>query len=432
MLGRALDRRRLLAGAAGAVIVGATGVAAGTQPDVAAEMEPFNGLYWGWPYPADATRSARWMRGRRLSVRLRADRSGTVNALVWNLRVAQGTEREGRYSAGDGGYVHIELRSTRRDGYPERGWPDLGPLGLLASTAPNNGRDVALEDLDPDGGSSWQHWPLDRPVEVRAGEVYHAVFVPHEAHDWSAINCLGQDSPPPLGSGGFAGPWFGDDFTVMRETDEGSELFETLADPDGPTVGLLFLRFEDGMLVGPAAGGTWRAARKLVGGRNLVRQVFVTPDRDRRVDAVWIRVWALAEASSDLDVELASGGEGDDVLEAVPVPLTRVPKGPPARGSPPLPMIRVPLGRARQLVRGTTYQLRLRAVRRGFETIAVRQLTEADELDLARVRDRIGPEVAAAELSQDGGSSWQPWNIDPVVRGPRSDMALQLAFSVVR
>ena len=71
-------------------------------------------------------------------------------------------------------------------------------------------------------------------------------------------------------------------------------------------------------------------------------------------------------------------------------------------------------------------------MRRGFETIAVRQLTEADELDLARVRDRIGPEVAAAELSQDGGSSWQPWNIDPVVRGPRSDMALQLAFSVVR
>ena len=261
-----------------AVIVGATGVAAGTQPDAAAEMEPFNGLYWGWPYPADATRSARWMRGRRLSVRLRADRSGTVNALVWNLRVAQGTEREGRYSAGDGGYVHIELRSTRRDGYPERGWPDLGPLGLLASTAPNNGRDVALGDLDPDGGSSWQHWPLDRPVEVRGGRARsttpcscrRSARLVGDQLPWPGL-------PPPLGSGGFAGPWFGDDFTVMRETDEGSELFETLADPDGPTVGLLFLRFEDGMLVGPAAGGTWRAARKLVGGRNLVRQVLSRP-----------------------------------------------------------------------------------------------------------------------------------------------------------
>src|SRR3954452_12781701 len=101
MLGRALDRRRLLAGAAGAVIAGATGVAAGTQPDAAAEMEPFNGLYWGWPYPADATRSAGWVRGGRPSVRLPADRSGTGHALVWNPSGAQGPEREGRYSAGD-------------------------------------------------------------------------------------------------------------------------------------------------------------------------------------------------------------------------------------------------------------------------------------------------------------------------------------------
>jgi hypothetical protein len=267
---------------------------------------------------------------------------------------------------------------------------------------------------------------------VRVGEIYHAVFVPHETRDWSAINCLGQDSPPPLGSGGFAGPWFGDDFNVMRETDAESELFESLADPDGPTVGLLFLRFDDGMLVGPAAGGTWRAARKLVGGRNMVRQVFTMPDRDRRVDSVWIRLWALAEASSELVVELAAGAEEDQVLEAVPVPLTRVPKGPPARGSPPLPMIRVPFARTLQLVRGTSYQLRLQAPRRGYETIAVRQLTEGEELELASVRDRIASEVALAELSSDGGSTWQPWNIEPTVRGPRTDMALQVAFSVIR
>jgi hypothetical protein len=425
MLGRALDRRRLLAGAVGTALVGARPPAAAS-----AELEPFNGRFWGWPYPADATRSARWMRGRRLSVRLRADRTGTVTGLVWNMRVAQGSEREGRYSAGDGGYVHIELRSTHRDGYPERDWPDLGPLGLLARTAPNNGREAALEDLVPDGGSSWQHWPLNRPVEVRAGEIYHAVFVPHEARAWSAINCLGQDSPPPLGSGGYGGPWFGDDFVVMRETDADSELFEVLTNPDGPTVGLLFLRYTDGMLLGPAAGGTWRSARKVVGGRNLVRQTFTMPDRDRIADSVWIRVWALAEASSELAVELAAGADGADVLETVPVPLVRVPKGPPAPGSPPLPMIRVPFRRPQHLARGAAYQLRLGAPRRGFETIAGRQITEAEELDLAAVRDRIGPELTVAELSQDGGAAWQRWTVDSLSGGPRGDMALQAVFSL--
>ena len=44
--------------------------------------------------------------------------------------------------------------------------------------------------------------------------------------------------------------------------------------------------------------------------------------------------------------------------------------------------IRVPFGRALPLVRGTSYQLRLRAIHRGYETIAVRQLTEGEELEL--------------------------------------------------
>src|SRR3712207_6513311 len=99
----ALDRRGLLVGVAGLTTLGFGPAAAKDTSRL-----PFNGRLYGWPIPTDSTRSARWMYGRRLAARLRADRSGLVTSLVWRLRIARTNEPEGRYSARSGGYVHIE------------------------------------------------------------------------------------------------------------------------------------------------------------------------------------------------------------------------------------------------------------------------------------------------------------------------------------
>ena len=122
----ALDRRGLLAGAAGLATLGYLPAAAdGT------DRLPFNGKLFGWPIPTNSTRRARWMHGRRLAARLRADRSGVVTSIVWRLRTARATEPEGRYSARGGGYVHIEMRKARPEGYPTQAWPDSGRAAFL-------------------------------------------------------------------------------------------------------------------------------------------------------------------------------------------------------------------------------------------------------------------------------------------------------------
>ncbi len=425
MRGLALSRRGLLAGAGGTAALGL--LPAGTAAADAGSL-PFNGRLFGWPFPADSTRSARWMSGRRLAVRLRADRSGLVTSLVWRLRITRGTEPEGRYSARGGGYVHIELRRARDEGYPVRAWPDLGPGGLLARTAPNNGRKVELEGVNEAGGAVWQEWPLDRPVEMEAGDLYHAVFVPHENRAWASLNCSGQDAPPPLGSGLFGGPYYGDGFAVMRETGRASETFENLAIGGGPTIGGVLLRYADGMLVGPPVLGTWRSAYQALGGRYVARQRFIAPDRDLTADGVWLRVWTEGTPRSDLVVELTRAEDGSG-LESIVVAPAPQPAGPPRGEGPPIAMLHLPFREPRRLSRGSTYELSLRSLRRGYATVAVRQLGADEVLDITAIRDRIGPELAQAEISEDGGKDWQRWSIGTASEGAH-DMALPIAFTL--
>jgi hypothetical protein len=420
----ALGRRGLLAGAAGLATLGFLPAAAQE-----ADRLPYNGRLFGWPIPTDSTRSARWMYGRRLAARLRADRSGVVTSLVWRLRIARANEPEGRYSARGGGYVHIEMRKARPEGYPTQAWPDLGPRGLLARTAPNNGLEAELESLGEDGGAIWQDWPLDPPVTVEAGALYHVLFVPHESRAWGAVNCGGQDAPPPLGSGLFGGPYYGDDFAVLRETDAGSETFENLAIGGGPTIAGILMRYADGMLVGPPVFGTWRSAHRSLGGRYVARQRFVVPERDLMADGIWIRAWTESRARSELIIDLHRA-EDDGEIESIAVPSSRLPKGPPRPGGPPITMVHLPFAGQHRLSRGSTYELCLRSRLRGYATAAVRQLGADEVFDIEAMRDRIDPGLAQADISDDGGTTWRRWQISEE-GDPQDDMALPIAFTLV-
>lgn len=420
----ALDRRRLLAGAGGMVALPLLPASAGYGPG----DRPFNGRLFGWPIPADSTRSARWMQGRRLAARLRVDRTGLVTSLAWRLRVARSGEPEGRYSARGGGYVHIELRRARVEGYPDRAWPDLGPRGLLSRTAPNAGRQIELESLREVGGPLWENWSLHPPVEVQAGSLLYALFVPHETRAWAAVNCAGQDAPPPLGSGLFSGPYYGDSYVVLRETAAGSETFENLAEGGGPTIAGILLRYDDGMLVGPPAFGTWRSAHRPLGGRYVARQRFIVPERDLSADGLWIRAWTERPARAELEVQLRRA-EDDGAIETLLVPPSRLPAGPPRSGGPPIPFLHLPFAAPRRLGAGSAYELTLRSRLRGYATAAVRQLGVDEVLNVNAIRDRIGPEYAQADLSSDGGRTWEHWSVSEDEDGIH-DMALPIAFTL--
>ena len=248
-------------------------------------------------------------------------------------------------------------------------------------------------------------------MTVEAGALYHVLFVPHESRAWAAVNCGGQDAPSPLGSGLFGGPYYGDSFAVLRETDAGSETFENLAIGGGPTMAGILLRYADGMLVGPPAFGTWRSAQRSLGGRYVARQRFIVPDRELMADGVWIRAWREAQARSELIVDLHRADESDAGIESIAVPSSRLPKGPPRPGGPPIAMLHLPFATPRRLSRGSTYELCLGSRLRGYATAAVRQLGADEGFDITAVRDRIAPGLAQADLSEDGGATWQRWSV---------------------
>ena len=81
------------------------------------------------------------------------------------------------------------------------------------------------------------------------------------------------------------------------------------------------LNYADGVVTGPGSGAVFNESEQRIGGSRQVRQRFTVQDYSRTVNAVWLRVWRLADAG-DLVVRLQTLSGG--VLDERVVPASQV------------------------------------------------------------------------------------------------------------
>jgi hypothetical protein len=135
-----LSRRGLIGTSLAAALLGRDG-----HPDqalAAAAADPglaYDGRFYGCLAQGDSIGNTRFGKGRPVSIRFRAERSGRLSGFRWNLRyngINSSHHPETAYSQGEGGEVTVELRANDPEGGPARWWPSRTVLG---ETLANNG-----------------------------------------------------------------------------------------------------------------------------------------------------------------------------------------------------------------------------------------------------------------------------------------------------
>ena len=198
-----------------------------SSPLLAAPAQPYDGRFWGNPCHELSLGNKKFRRSA--AFRFRAEHTGALEAVRWELRVNTRAERA-NYSEGNGGTVVLELR---RDGPGDRiegGWPDLSARGLLAETLANDGHPepFLIPDQEwrrgfrpnPMGRTGFQSWRFTEAVRVEAGKIYHLVWR-QIGEGAISINGIGNPVPTPFGDGQRMGPYFGDDYALLLPVDDG-------------------------------------------------------------------------------------------------------------------------------------------------------------------------------------------------------------------
>ena len=282
-----------------------------SSPLLAAPAQPYDGRFWGNPCHGLSLGNKKFRRSA--AFRFRAEHTGALEAVRWELRVNTRAERA-NYSEGNGGTVVLELR---RDGPGDRiegGWPDLSARGLLAETLANDGHPepFLIPDQEwrrgfrpnPMGRTGFQSWRFTEAVRVEAGKIYHLVWR-KIGEGAISINGIGNPVPTPFGDGQRMGPYFGDDYALLLPVDDGRAWQAN----ERQCLALDFI-YADGEITGTTATFTSKSTIRPIGEETQVRQHFQLPEgHDIEVDGLWLVAWAAPDAHDELAVTLEAGGE---------------------------------------------------------------------------------------------------------------------------
>jgi hypothetical protein len=378
---------------------------------------PYCNKFYGCLMHSDTIGNTRFTKGRPVSVRFRAERSGQITSFRWNLRyngISSQDKQETSYSLGDGGTVMVELRKNDPAGGAAKWWPDMTASGLLSKTSNNNGEAGTLV-----GRPTYPIWDLLTPVTVAAGQIYHLVFHQLEDNQAVSVNLFSTLNPIPVGSGLHSGPYYDDDYAHLW------------AQANYATNGWFirphhaaFLEFiyADGQVTGIGERYASTSAQKAVGGANMVRERFTVQDYTRSIAGVWTRIWYTSGTPSDLLVRLENN-DGSPI-EQVSIARTAISKT--DLTTAPASWAYKAFSQPRTLAKGGSYRIRLSATSGSYWVNAVIDGTAVGY----RSRNRwLG---ALAEFSTDGGSSWRGWTIDKFDPDTyRTDMHLAIGFPVV-
>jgi len=374
---------------------------------------PWNNRFYGNPFHADTVADLPVKPGGDAAVRFRAERSGQLQAVNFQVRGNYGREGAG-YSHGDGGLIQIELQGDRG------GIPDGQ---VLAKTSVNNGlgRPYLVEGGHPVEGRV-PKWFFESPANLEAGRRYHLVYknlAKDGADNYWAINPQRAYSPIPEGSLR-AGPYWGDDCAILQRKGDGWQLWPQ-------HFGFFQFFYNDGHVTGSPIIHSSQGFARSFGGGTMVREHFHINDYPRLVSGVWFRVWWRGVMPSDLHIRL----EHDDglMIEQMQIPAGSLPRSRNSlKGGNPAPWTYRPFRSPRQLEMNVVYALRFSATSGSYQTHAC-QRGNAEQHGLATRNAWVS---ARAEETSNGGLRWQ--GFENTKEGPgvaRSDVHLTAAFTVV-
>ena len=393
-----------------------------TDPD---QDRPYGGRFYGMGLHAVSPGNTRFYQDTPVSMRFKAERSGTVQGLRWEMR--RNTKyypNPHRYSEGNGGRVVIELR---RDA---DGRPDMSAGGLLARTQPNNGDARPLCVRAPEWGADYwkvnparaghETWSFGSGGAVTAGQTCHLVFVQLEPKAAVSINALhngtAQAGPD------WSGPYFGEAMQVMRDAGDGRGFRTSALNSNGPLAHDLI--YSDGQVTGTPL--TYMGPPEMeIGGAKMVRQRFTVTDYGRTVDGVWLAAYRKGGSPSDLLVHLER--ENGTALATASLSAAALPAF--ERDVSAHRWTKAAFGRTCELARGQTYHVRLSAA---TGTYYARAGINATDRGGFRNRNICWTKAnAQAQHSSNGGASWRNWDIPDWGSFDRPDMSLALLLTVV-
>lgn len=282
-----------------------------------------------------------------LSNRFRAEKTGTVDQIQWQMRwnthcqvgqagVDGNCDMPGEYSTGDGGRIVIEIRADD-NGVPAAVIGETNSFTPVVFKAWNGSRacsgsfcDVCFRPTYPHAQREYtagmqnsteacvagdlvaddnltdnnQTPRLKSPISLTAGNMYHMVLRNLEANDQIYIETNTSLTGEP-------GPWL-NDWRVLRtsgtwsgtggtwgEVPKYKDLFDIFSIPQ------MQLHYTDGTWVGPA-GLTYQtnSADQAVNSGRQVRQEFDVRGGDRKVTGVWVRVTKSSLVTQPLNVTI--------------------------------------------------------------------------------------------------------------------------------
>ena len=394
------------------------------QAATADDDRPWRNLFYGNPSHGDTPQPAQIKHGRPVALVTEAERPGRIVGVRLQLRAFNKGFRPrgspGDYSQGDGGRIRIQLRTVGDGGLPTE--------TVLGQTQANNGWS---EPLCVDGVRNFEDyafWAFDEAVPVTTGMriALHFENVREDvsaAGDWVSTNFLRMAAPEPFGSGLSAGPYLGDRHAQYRWVRDRWAWHP-------PNQGFFEFSYEDGHATGLPYIWSGSEVEKAIGGGAALRQRFELTDYDRRVDALWLRLFWDGEPPSPLRVEVAP--LGDRPLLSLEVSARRISRTANRLGdvgeSPPARWIRLPLEQPLELVRGAIYACTLTAADGSYRTRAVRRASPRHQ----HARSRNLWANAWSEESADGGVTWDGLTRADEPERARRDCDLPLAFAVAR
>ena len=347
-------------------------------PDLYDEDLPYNGLFYGLPFSSDAFHPVRISSSAETSMRFRPERSGNVSRLTFNNRYNRGTQTG--YSSGNGGLVHVELRT---DDGTSRHWPTNTVLGKTNSYVPTS------------ISAQFATLTFASPVQVEAGKLYHMVFI-QGASNYFSINGMANTAlNDPLG-----GPYFGNDFFMLQKSGGTWKRASDGALYPKYVMSSLSIGYSDGSWIGHAAGWANFNNTHTFGGNRHVRQVFTVQGPTRKVNGVWFRV-ARRSGSAPLKVEVKDSS--GSVMISRSVPASDISAGDmdnKAAASTPIQWVYVAFPSVLTFQSGSKYSIQLSS----SGAYQIKGMFDVEAWGFAK--DRNAWSNAQAEISSNSGSSW--------------------------
>ncbi len=435
---------------------------AGDWPDVIDEELPLGGVFYGNYMTGVGLQNAGI--GIETSRRFRAERTGMIAHTSYNNRtlnmrnIIERCERLGpgsiwcncvdnnldqytcgytigsAYSVGNGGTIHVELRTNTANGTPSN-----VTLGRTNSYVPmDNFRD------------GWPKLYFTTPVQVQAGTIYHLVYV--NSNPPTTCTALASIAPSEAGAcprnqgaqglngpryysnpwrtqtpstTAARGPYFGDDSAAVfyrRRQESGWRFYED-------NISWYEVVYTDGVRTGDVYFSIYVTRyRNVVGGNRRVRQKFTVQDATRMVDGFWLNYGHLEAADGSplqADLKDASGtvlATGSVYPSAQCLNIIRTDALQLASWC--LDWGYTSFGQTIPLVEGATYSVELSGGANAGFLFAAQGI--ATSWGLAGNRN-IWTQ-AGAEFSTNNGSSWSTWG--GVSGGPNAERDLSLLFTI--